>query len=150
MGHWNNALFIQKVLWQIAQFSLCVNEAVSYPHSLACGFDQVYILEELLSPIITPFILLFCVRPRAANIVDFLRMFTVQVVGVGDICSFAEMDVRKHGNSKVGAFTCVLVQVCIVCQFVCVCVRACLCVCLTHLARDQPLPFRYKIPCEGK
>ena len=32
--------------------------------------------------------------------------------------------------------------------FVCACVHAC--VCLTHLARDQPLPFRYKIPCEGK
>ena len=64
---------------------------------------QVYILEELLSPIVTPFILLLCVRPRAASIVDFLRMFTVEVVGVGDICSFAQMDVRKHGNSKVGA-----------------------------------------------
>ncbi|XP_076464699.1 autophagy-related protein 9A-like [Babylonia areolata] len=63
-------------------------------------FKFTYIMEELLSPIITPFILLFYVRPRASNIVDFLRMFTVEVVGVGDICSFAQMDVRKHGNSK--------------------------------------------------
>ncbi|KAK7110054.1 autophagy-related protein 9A-like [Littorina saxatilis] len=63
-------------------------------------FKIVYIVEELLSPIITPFILLLCVRPRAANIVDFLRQFTVEVVGVGDICSFAQMDVRRHGNAK--------------------------------------------------
>ena len=55
-------------------------------------------------------------------------MFTVQVVGVGDICSFAEMDVRKHGNSKVGDFMRVLVRVCIVCQFVCVHVRMPVCV----------------------
>lgn len=29
---------------------------------------------------------------------DFFRNFTVAVVGVGDVCSFAQMDVRKHGN----------------------------------------------------
>lgn len=68
--------------------------------ALLFQFKFVYILEELLSPFVTPVILLFYVRPRAAKIVDFLRMFTVEVVGVGDICSFAQMDVRKHGNSK--------------------------------------------------
>lgn len=46
----------------------------------------------------TPFILLFTLRPRAIEIVDFFRNFTVSVVGVGDVCSFAQMDVRKHGN----------------------------------------------------
>ena len=63
---------------------------------------QGYIIEEILSPIVTPFILLFWVRQRAGRIVDFLRMFTVEVTGVGDICSFAQMDVRKHGNHMVG------------------------------------------------
>lgn len=29
---------------------------------------------------------------------DFYRQFTVEVVGVGDVCSFAQMDIRKHGN----------------------------------------------------
>lgn len=32
------------------------------------------------------------------DIVDFFRNFTVSVVGVGDVCSFAQMDIRKHGN----------------------------------------------------
>lgn len=57
-----------------------------------------YLLSELVSPITTPFILLFYIRPRAIDFVDFFRNFTVSVVGVGDVCSFAQMDVRKHGN----------------------------------------------------
>ncbi len=61
---------------------------------------KVYLLEELLSPLITPFILLFWLRPKSARIVDFLRNFTVEVVGVGDVCSFSQMDTRRHGNPK--------------------------------------------------
>lgn len=62
---------------------------------------QVFILEELLSPIITPFILIFVLRSKSLEIIDFLRNFTVEVVGVGDICSFAQMDIRRHGNPQV-------------------------------------------------
>ncbi|CAD7087628.1 unnamed protein product [Hermetia illucens] len=58
----------------------------------------VYLLTELLSPFVTPFILMYSFRPRAIDIVDFFRNFTVSVVGVGDVCSFAQLDVRKHGN----------------------------------------------------
>jgi hypothetical protein len=61
----------------------------------------VFILEELLSPIVTPLILIFCLRPRALEIIDFFRNFTVEVVGVGDTCSFAQMDVRQHGHPQV-------------------------------------------------
>lgn len=32
---------------------------------------------------------------------DFFRNFTVDVVGVGDVCSFAQMDVKRHGNPEV-------------------------------------------------
>lgn len=63
-------------------------------------YKFVYLLEELLSPITTPFILIFWLRPRASKIVDFLRNFTVDVVGVGDVCSFAQMDTRRHGNPR--------------------------------------------------
>nr|AWV66659.1 autophagy-related protein 9 [Brachionus plicatilis] len=63
-------------------------------------YKFVYLLEELLSPIITPFILIFWLRPRAVNLVDFLRNFTVDVVGVGDVCSFAQMDTKRHGNPR--------------------------------------------------
>ncbi|XP_059490836.1 autophagy-related protein 9A [Neocloeon triangulifer] len=59
----------------------------------------VNLLEELLSPIITPYVLCFHLRHKALDIVDFYRNFTVEVVGVGDVCSFAQMDVRKHGNA---------------------------------------------------
>uniref|UniRef100_A0A672JXN7 Autophagy-related protein 9 n=1 Tax=Sinocyclocheilus grahami TaxID=75366 RepID=A0A672JXN7_SINGR len=59
---------------------------------------NVFILEELLSPVITPFILIFCLRRKSLEIIDFFRNFTVDVVGVGDTCSFAQMDVRQHGH----------------------------------------------------
>ncbi|KAM6918408.1 autophagy-related protein 9B [Xenentodon cancila] len=61
-------------------------------------YKAVFILEELLSPIITPFILIFLLRSKSLEIIDFFRNFTVEVVGVGDICSFAQMDIRRHGN----------------------------------------------------
>lgn len=63
-------------------------------------YKFVFFIEELLSPIITPFILLFWLRPRSARIVDFFRNFTVEIVGVGDVCSFSQMDTRRHGNPK--------------------------------------------------
>uniref|UniRef100_H3AMI8 Autophagy-related protein 9 n=1 Tax=Latimeria chalumnae TaxID=7897 RepID=H3AMI8_LATCH len=63
-------------------------------------YKAVFILEELLSPIITPFILIFCLRNKSLEIIDFFRNFSVEVVGVGDICSFAQMDIRKHGNPQ--------------------------------------------------
>ena len=58
-------------------------------------------LEELLSPLVTPFLLMFSLRYKALDIVDFFRNFTVEVVGVGDVCSFAQLDVKKHGNPEV-------------------------------------------------
>lgn len=61
-------------------------------------YRAVHLLEELISPLLTPFILCFCMRHRALDIVDFYRNFTIEVTGVGDVCSFAQMDVRKHGN----------------------------------------------------
>merc|ERR1719210_2460459 len=61
-------------------------------------YTAMYLLDELLSPIITPIILIFKLSHKSQEIVDFFRNFTVDVVGVGDVCSFAQMDVRRHGN----------------------------------------------------
>uniref|UniRef100_A0A1B6D492 Autophagy-related protein 9 n=1 Tax=Clastoptera arizonana TaxID=38151 RepID=A0A1B6D492_9HEMI len=61
-------------------------------------YKATYLLTELLSPLITPLALYFCIRPRTLDIIDFFRNFTVEVIGVGDVCSFAQMDVRRHGN----------------------------------------------------
>ena len=62
---------------------------------------QVFILEELISPVVTPFILIFSLRRKSLEIIDFFRNFTVEVVGVGDTCSFAQMDIRQHGHPAV-------------------------------------------------
>ncbi|XP_030560315.1 autophagy-related protein 9A [Drosophila novamexicana] len=61
-------------------------------------FKAGYLLSEIFSPIVTPFVLIFVFRPKAMEIVKFFRSFTVSVRGVGNVCSFAQMDVRKHGN----------------------------------------------------
>lgn len=41
---------------------------------------------------------MFVFRPKSLELVKFFRSFTVSVKGVGNVCSFAQMDVRKHGN----------------------------------------------------
>ena len=69
-------------------------------------------LEELLSPLLTPLILCFSVRHHSLQIVDFYRNFTVEVEGVGDVCSFAQMDIRRHGSKRVSVTSvlyCILV-----------------------------------------
>ncbi len=59
-----------------------------------------YFLNEIFSPFLTFFVLMFALRPKSTEIVDFLRNFTVSVIGVGDVCSFAQMEIRKHGNPE--------------------------------------------------
>ncbi|XP_060575808.1 autophagy-related protein 9A-like [Ruditapes philippinarum] len=68
--------------------------------SLLFQFKAIYLLEELLSPLITPLLLIFKFRGKAGDFVEFFHNFTVDVVGVGDVCSFAQMDIRKHGNPQ--------------------------------------------------
>lgn len=63
-------------------------------------YRAVSLLEELLSPLLTPLFLLFWFRPRALEFIDFFHHFTVDVAGVGDICSFALMDVKRHGHPQ--------------------------------------------------
>lgn len=72
-------------------------DSVQQQFSEIFQYKVIYLLQELLSPIITPYLLWYHVRARSLDIVDFYRNFTV-TVEVGDVCSFAQMDVRKHGN----------------------------------------------------
>ncbi len=62
---------------------------------------KIYFLEELLSPFTTPIFLCFQLRRKSLQIIDFLRNYTVDVQGVGDVCSFAQLDITKHGDLKV-------------------------------------------------
>ncbi|POG80356.1 autophagy protein Apg9-domain-containing protein [Rhizophagus irregularis DAOM 181602=DAOM 197198] len=65
----------------------------------------VLYIQEIFSVIFTPFILWFSLADSfgVQQIIDFFREFTVHVDGVGDVCSFAIFDFRKHGNVKYGA-----------------------------------------------
>ncbi|KAI0065542.1 APG9-domain-containing protein [Artomyces pyxidatus] len=60
---------------------------------------------ELVSVVLTPFILWFSLPPCAPAIIDFFREFTVHVDGLGYVCSFAVFDFQRHGNVKFGAPT---------------------------------------------
>ena len=44
--------------------------------------------------------LIFKIRHKSQDIVDFFRNFTVDVTGVGDVCSFAQMDIRRHAHPQ--------------------------------------------------
>lgn len=57
--------------------------------------------QELLSVVLTPFVLWLSLPACAPAIVDFFREFSVHVDGRGYVCSFAEFNFERHGNVKV-------------------------------------------------
>jgi len=59
--------------------------------------------QELLSVILTPFILWYTLPRCAPDIVDFFRDFTVHVEGLGYVCSFAVFNFDRHGNVNVSS-----------------------------------------------
>lgn len=56
---------------------------------------------ELLSVVLTPFVLWLSLPACAPAIIDFFREFTVHVDSLGYVCSFAVFDFQRHGNIKV-------------------------------------------------
>lgn len=64
-------------------------------------YKAVFLLHEAASVVLTPLILWFVMPAYAPKIVGFFRNFTTHKDGVGDLCSFAMFDFRKHGNVKV-------------------------------------------------
>jgi autophagy-related protein 9 len=59
--------------------------------------------QEILSVILTPFVLWLSLPHCAPAIIDFFREFSVHVDGRGYVCSFAEFNFERHGNVKFGA-----------------------------------------------
>jgi autophagy-related protein 9 len=57
--------------------------------------------QELLSVVLTPFVLWLSLPACAPSIIDFFREFTVHVDSLGYVCSFAVFDFQRHGNIKV-------------------------------------------------
>lgn len=78
----------------------CTSRAARADMSTLFHYRIQALVESLVSPIITPFILIFALAPKSLEIVDFFRAFTVEVDGVGDVCSFALLNVAKNGNVK--------------------------------------------------
>lgn len=56
---------------------------------------------EVISIILTPFVLWYSLPKSSERIIDFFREFTVHVDGIGYVCSFAEFDFNMAGTRKV-------------------------------------------------
>ncbi|XP_057513286.1 autophagy-related protein 9 isoform X1 [Actinidia eriantha] len=66
-------------------------------------YTGMMLLEEMASIFLTPYLLLFVVPKRVDDILQFIADFTVNVEGVGHVCSFSVFDFQNHGNSNYGA-----------------------------------------------
>ena len=75
-----------------------------HSNEVRAEFTQLYqmkvviFLEEILSIILTPFILWISLPKCSDHIVDFFREFTIHVDGLGYVCSFAVFDFKKSGG----------------------------------------------------
>lgn len=63
----------------------------------------ILFLEEIASVFAAPFVLWFPLSDSVGDIIQFVRQFTVNKSGVGDICSMSAFDFIRHGNKHYGA-----------------------------------------------
>lgn len=63
-------------------------------------YTGMMLLEEMASIFLTPYLLMFVVPKRVDDILKFIADFTVDVEGVGHVCSFSLFDFRNHGNKR--------------------------------------------------
>ncbi|CAA7038394.1 unnamed protein product [Microthlaspi erraticum] len=63
-------------------------------------YTGMMLLEEIASIFITPFLLMFVVPKRVDDILQFIRNYTVDIEGVGNVCSFSAFDFESHGNIR--------------------------------------------------
>lgn len=59
----------------------------------------VMFLEEVLSMVLTPYILITRLPKCSDRIVDFFREFTIHVDGLGSVCSYAVFDFKKGAEN---------------------------------------------------
>lgn len=98
--------------WTLAELDAAVLQHIHYrPHGYPAHTIQarnamtnifVYksttIIEELFSPILTPYILIRHLRSRAIEIVDFFRVYTLELGDIGDVCTFSQLNFHQHGH----------------------------------------------------
>ncbi|CAM8888545.1 unnamed protein product [Rhodiola kirilowii] len=66
-------------------------------------YTGMMLLEEMASIFLTPYLLIFVVPPRVDDILKYIADFTVNVEGVGHVCSFSTFDFQAHGNANYGS-----------------------------------------------
>lgn len=87
----------------VVPWGSCINTFIQVHKEFGHLFQMkvVIFIQELLSVVLTPFILWYSLPPCAPAIVDFFREFSVHVDGLDYVCSFAVFDFKRHGNIKV-------------------------------------------------
>lgn len=94
-----NIHYAPKNIWLINAHSLDVYREFTQIFRL----KMELLVEELLSPLFTPFILYFCIWKRIPEIVTFLHEHTIHIDGLGDVCSLAQMDIVKDGDVRLAS-----------------------------------------------
>ncbi|XP_010255319.1 PREDICTED: autophagy-related protein 9-like [Nelumbo nucifera] len=79
------------------------NDTVRLEFETLFQYTGMMLLEEMASIFLTPYLLLFIVPQRVDDILQFISDFTVDVGGVGHVCSFSTFDFESHGNSNYGS-----------------------------------------------
>jgi autophagy-related protein 9 len=69
--------------------------------ALLFGYKIGAILEELLCPFIAPYIVFRHLSLRSSDLVDFFRNCSIEIPGIGDVCSFSMLNIDKNGNPTV-------------------------------------------------
>lgn len=98
--------------WTAAELDAAVIQHIHYrPHGYPAhtlqarnGMGNIFvyksttIVEELLSPLVTPYILIRHMRSRALEIIDFFRVYTLELADIGDVCSFSQFNFQQNGH----------------------------------------------------
>jgi autophagy-related protein 9 len=104
---WKGQLHSKKVCY----YSLTLICSLTPSSKVHQAFGEIFemkilvFVQELLSVLLTPFVLWLSLPACAPAIIDFFRDFTVHVDGRGYVCSFAEFNFQRHGNVKVSNIT---------------------------------------------
>lgn len=61
-------------------------------------YKIVKLLQDLLSAVATPYLMIRHLRSRSLEIVDFFRNYTIEILGTGDVCVFSMMNIKENGN----------------------------------------------------
>ncbi|KAK2442072.1 autophagy-related protein [Trifolium repens] len=80
-----------------------ITELVRIEFETLFQYTGMMLLEDMTSIFLTPYLLLFIVPKRVDDILQYIAEFTVNVEGVGHVCSFSTFDFQEHGNTHYGS-----------------------------------------------